>query len=92
MSKDLTNRSMLSSFACSLILAGLFSCSSYRCFSSSLAVRRVVSCLRLLSHQNYGTEIVMMFSFLLCLRLLLRAASLRVFSRAKQNNVFVLMV
>ena len=47
-----------------LILAGLFSCSSYRCFSSSLAMRLVVSCLRLLSHQSYGTEIVMMFSFL----------------------------
>ena len=50
----------------------------------------VVSCLRLLSHQNYGTEIVMMFSFLLCLLLLLRAASSRVFSRSNQNNVFVL--
>ena len=50
----------------------------------------VVSCLRLLSHQNNGTEIVMMFSFLLCLRLFLRAASLRVFSRSNQNKVFVL--
>ena len=74
-----------------LILAGLLSCSSSRCFSSSLAMRLVVSCLNLLPHQNYGTEIVMMFSFLICLRLFLSAAGIFAScSRTEQNNVFVL--